>query len=112
MYEIPFRAMVPTTGSVTNLLAPVALSSSPTAYGSVRMEPQYMALGQAAGIAADLASDAAISVAALSPARVQAMLRYDGVAYTATAVCLQMPLVLRHPGGFSIKCGLLPVSPD
>ncbi len=112
VYEIPFRAMVPTTGSVTNLLAPVGLSASPTAYGSVRMEPQYMALGQAAGIAADQVSDIALSVAALPAARVQAILRYDGVAHTATAVCAQTPAALRRSGGFSSTCSLLRVLPD
>ncbi len=112
VYEIPFAAMVPTFGSVTNLLAPVGLSASPTAYGSVRMEPQYMALGQAAGLAASLASREALSVAALPASRVQSLLRYDGVAYTARSVCLRTPVAARSAYGFSSTCALIATSPD
>lgn len=51
-YEIPFRAMVPRPAECTNLIVPVCLSATHIAYGSVRMEPVFMALGQAAGLAA------------------------------------------------------------
>jgi hypothetical protein len=112
VYEIPFSAMVPTSGSVANLLAPVGLSASPTAYGSVRMEPQYMALGQAAGLATALASREALSVAALPASRVQSLLRTDGVAYTARSVCLRTPVDLRHYWGFSSTCSLIASSPE
>jgi hypothetical protein len=112
VYEIPFAAMVPTFGSVTNLLAPVGLSASPTAYGSVRMEPQYMGLGQAAGLATALASREALSVAALPASRVQSLLRYDGVAYTAQSVCLRTPVDLRRTYGFSSTCSLISTAPD
>jgi hypothetical protein len=112
VYEIPFAAMVPTFGSVTNLLAPVGLSASPTAYGSVRMEPQYMGLGQAAGLATALASREALSVAALPASRVQSLLRYDGVAYTARSVCLRTPVTARRTYGFSSTCSLIATSPD
>jgi len=54
-YEIPFRAMLPKTTQTKNLLVPVALSTSHVAYTSVRVEPTYMVLGQAAGMAAALA---------------------------------------------------------
>ena len=112
VYEIPFSAMVPTSGSVTNLLAPVALSTSPSAYGSVRMEPQYMGLGHAAGAATALASREALSVAALPASRVQSLLRYDGVAYTAKSVCLRTQLELRRYFGFSSTCSLIATSPN
>ena len=51
IYEIPFSAMLPRSG-VRNLIASVSISSSPLAFSSLRMEIQFMALGQAAGIAA------------------------------------------------------------
>lgn len=52
-YEIPLSVMLPV--SIDNLLVPIGLSSSPTAYGPTRMEPQYMALGEAAGVTAYIA---------------------------------------------------------
>jgi len=53
-YAIPYRSIVPPSGHAENLLVPVCLSASHIAYGSVRMEPVFMILGQSAAIAADL----------------------------------------------------------
>ena len=52
-YEIPYRIMIPV--QVENLIVPVAASTTHVAYSSIRMEPTWMALGQAAGTAAHLA---------------------------------------------------------
>lgn len=51
-YTVPFGIMVPKT--VDNLLVPVAVSASHMGFGTLRMEPCWMALGEAAGVAAHL----------------------------------------------------------
>lgn len=56
-YRISYRSMVPKAGECPNLLVPVCLSSSHIAYGSIRMEPVFMVLGQSAATAAALAID-------------------------------------------------------
>ncbi|MBE6231061.1 MAG: FAD-dependent oxidoreductase [Bacteroidales bacterium] len=54
-FPISYRSLTPKREECTNLLVPIALSASHIAYGSIRMEPVFMVLGQACGIATALA---------------------------------------------------------
>ena len=61
-YPISYDAIVPPLEECSNLLVPVCLSASHVAFGSIRMEPVFMILGQSAGTAAALAAEAEIPV--------------------------------------------------
>lgn len=61
-YPISYGSMIPPRGSVKNLLVPVCVSSSHISYGSIRMEPVFMILGQSAATAAVLAAERGIAV--------------------------------------------------
>ncbi len=54
-YPISYRAIIPKQSECGNLLVPVCLSSTHIAFGSIRMEPVFMVLGQSSAIAAGLA---------------------------------------------------------
>lgn len=68
-YQIPYGVMVPK--SVDGLLVPVAISATHVAFSSVRMEPTWMALGQAAGVAAHFAIQERVLPRAVELDRVQ-----------------------------------------
>jgi len=77
-YPIAYRAIVPRATECDNLLVPVCLSSSHIAYGSIRMEPVFMVLGQSAAAAASLALDAQCAVQQVDYSRLRTRLLKDG----------------------------------
>jgi hypothetical protein len=74
-YAIPYRSLVPKGAECENLLVPVCLSASHVAYGTIRMEPVYMILGQACGVAAALAIDGETTVQAVPVDKLVAKLK-------------------------------------
>lgn len=66
-YPISYRSITPKREECTNLLVPVCLSSSHIAFGSIRMEPVFLELGQVAGIAASLAGKDSVQTIDITP---------------------------------------------
>ncbi len=76
-YPISYRALIPKASECTNLLVPWSLSASHTAFSSIRMEPVFMILGQAAGTAAGIAIDDHVGVQDVNIRKLQAQLIAD-----------------------------------
>ena len=69
---------MPKRAECANLFVPVCLSASHIAFGSIRMEPVFFALGQAAGTAASIAAADGVAVQDVPYATLSARLRTDG----------------------------------
>lgn len=77
-YEIAFRSILPKKSQCENLLVPVCLSSSHIAFGSIRMEPVFMILGQSAASTAALALQQNIAVQDVKYEQLREQLLKDG----------------------------------
>ena len=77
-YQICLGSILPKKEECSNLLVPVAVSSSHIAFGSIRMEPVFMILGQSAGTIAALALEKNIGIHDLSYDEIKAKLIEDG----------------------------------
>jgi hypothetical protein len=80
VFQIPYGVVVPK--AVDGLLVPVACSASHVAYNALRMEPVFMALGEACGQAAHLAVTERIPARAVRVERLQKTLLANGAAIT------------------------------
>jgi hypothetical protein len=77
-FQIPYRSLLPKT--VDGLLVPVACSASHVGYQTIRMEPVFMALGEASGIAAAQAASAQVELRKIDvPALQREILKRGGV---------------------------------
>ena len=83
-YPISYRCIVPKKEECRNLLVPVCLSASHIAYGSIRMEPVFMELGQSASIAAGLAIDKGLSIQEVNAAGLRQVLKTNPLADGST----------------------------
>ncbi|MEO0966274.1 MAG: FAD-dependent oxidoreductase [Planctomycetota bacterium] len=77
-YPVSYRAIVPRRGECTNLIVPVCFSASHIAYGSARMEPVFMVLGESAGCAANRAIADGVAVQDVDYHRLRSMLDEAG----------------------------------
>ncbi|GAB3959715.1 FAD-dependent oxidoreductase [Spirosoma harenae] len=87
-YPISYRALIPKESECQNLLVPVCLSASHIAYGSIRMEPVFMVLGQSTALAAAMAIDGKTSVQKIDVAKLQQKLKSDPLSDGSTAEIL------------------------
>ena len=105
-YGIDYGAIIPKRGECANLFVPVCLSASHIAFGSIRMEPVFFALGQVAGTAAALAINAGCSVQDLAYAPLRRRLLADG-----QILEIDPPLDSRDSRDSSVSQGSDPRSP-
>ncbi len=90
-FGISYRALVPRRGEATNLLTPTCPSSSHVAYGAIRLEQTFLALGQAAGAAALLAVEGRIPVQDVSYGSLRRRLLGDGQVIALSLVPSKAP---------------------
>ncbi len=77
-YKIDYGSIVPRAKECENLLVPVCVSASHIAYGSIRMEPVFMILGESAGAAAALAVEGHTPVQQVDYEKLKAQLLSEG----------------------------------
>jgi len=77
-YKVSYGSILPKEEECKNLLVPICVSSSHIAYGSIRMEPVFMILGQSAGTAAALALDKNFGLHQLAYDELKSKLLEDG----------------------------------
>ena len=98
-YEIAYGALVPKRGQADNLLVPVCVSSSHIAFGSIRMEPVFMVLGQSAATAAALAIDRGIDVQDVPTRALRERLLADGQVLESRSDSRRISQQVEYPVG-------------
>jgi hypothetical protein len=103
-YQIPYRVLLPKKSEAQNLLVPVCFSATHVAYSTLRMEPQYMILGQAAGFAAAMAIRRGVAAQDIDTAALTKTLVEHG-AILEYAPTMQGMLVARFRGKWPPAAG-------
>lgn len=101
-YQISYDAIIPSESQCINLLVPVCLSSSHIAYGSIRMEPVFMILGQSAATAASIAIEARVPVQRVKYKHLKERLVEDGQVLELERILPKIGLDPRAMGGIVI----------
>ena len=91
-FPISYRSIRPREKECNNLLVPVCLSASHIAYGSIRMEPVFMVLGQSAATAASLAIEQRVSVQRVNYDKLRKRLLTDSQVLTWTGPRRKPPI--------------------
>ena len=106
-YPVSYRSIRPKATECSNLLVPVCLSASHIAYGSIRMEPVFMVLGQSAGTAAAHAIDENTSVQGIDYAKLKARMLQDGqmLDFESAPVAATVSLTRAKVGGIVVDDG-------
>ena len=78
LYQIPFWALLPARAGATNLASPTAPSASHVTFASLRVEPQYMIMGQAAGALLTLSAGAGVAAQDVDAGALHAALAAQG----------------------------------
>jgi ribulose 1,5-bisphosphate synthetase/thiazole synthase len=77
-YPVSYRSIVPKAAECDNLFVPVCLSATHIAYGSIRMEPVFMIMGQSSAVAAAIAMDDGVTAQKVSYDKLAAKLKAQG----------------------------------
>jgi hypothetical protein len=81
IYEIPYRVLTPKPAECDNLLVTCAISASRVAFNSLRVEPTWMMLGEAAGTAAAMAKRDGVPVQRVDVEEMQKRLQESAVPF-------------------------------
>jgi len=95
-YQIPFRIILPRKEQAANLVVPVCFSATHVAYSSLRMEPQYMIIGHAAGVASAMAIKNGIAVQDIDVAELQRTLKSEAAVFDYVRTPQQDALEIIH----------------
>lgn len=101
-YPIAYKSIVPKEGQCVNLLVPVCMSATHISYGSIRMEPVFMVLGQSAATAACQAIDQSTYVQRIDTAKLRERLLADKQVLQWTGPRPPTPLLLSKLAGICV----------